>query len=321
MNILYLVEKYPPILGGDGIHVKNLRAHIRYGSKVLTKSESSVPKQKDVSRVGIESNKLHGRVLFLFSAYQTAKRAEYDLLHVHGQLASFAGARLKGLRKEPVVYTVHGIWDKILDKTHGRLAPIFRKLEQRSLSSEYDAIISVDSWAEKRLREVNNSPIYRIPNGIDTEKFRPSGTREEFIFSAGRLVLHKGYDHLIDALPEGIGLEIAGSGPEKEHLEKMGKSKLLGTLHQKEIIKKYQKCGVFVLPSLWEGFPFSLLEAMSCGCACIASNVGGVPDLIDNGKNGLLIEPGNTKELREKISYLIKCGDRNKDIRKKIARL
>ena len=53
---------------------------------------------------------------------------------------------------------------------------------------------------------------------------------------------------------------------------------------------------------------------MSCGCACIASNVGGVPDLIDNEKNGLLVEAANSKELKEKINYLLE----NESVRKKL---
>ena len=324
MNILYLIEKYPPALGGDGVHVKNLRECIGYPSSILTKCETGASSEKDILRVGINSNALHGRLIFLFKAYQIAKAAEYDILHAHGQLCALAGSRIKKVRKKPVVYTIHGIWDKILDATHGRLAPVFRELEKKALSSKYDAIISVDSWAEKKVRELNDSPVYRIPNGVDIEKFRPNGKREDLVFSAGRLVVHKGYDYLIDTIPEGTTLEIAGSGPEKERLEKMGKAKLLGTLHQEDLIKKYQKCSIFVLPSLWEGFPFSLLEAMGCGCACIASNVGGVPDLIDNGKNGLLVEPGNTKELREKISYLHEneavCKKLGKKARKKVVK-
>ena len=302
MKILYLVEKYPPVLGGDGIHVSNLRKNVKYPSRVLTKSEYGAHDEPDVTRVGLKTNILSGRVSFFLESFFRCLELDYDLLHVHGGLCALVGAKIKKIRNEPIVYTIHGIWDKVLEETHGSLAPVFRVLERRALRGKYDAVISVDSWAEHIARNMSENKVYRIPNGIDIKKFKPGNERDDFVLAVGRLIKHKGFEYLADAVPGNIQVKIIGSGPRTIQ----GKNvQLLRSLEQDKLISYYQRCKIFVLPSLWEGFPFTLLEAMSCGCACIATDVGGVRDLIDDRKNGLLTRPRDSEDLKNKIQFLL----------------
>ncbi len=79
----------------------------------------------------------------------------------------------------------------------------------------------------------------------------------------------------------------------------------------------YSNSSIFVLPSLTESFPFSILEAMSSGTAVIASNVGGVPEMIDNEVDGMLVQPGNPQILAEKILFLLENESEIKKISKR----
>jgi len=135
------------------------------------------------------------------------------------------------------------------------------------------------------------------------KKFNLQGRR--FILSVGRLVdAQKGFSMLVGALRTlinrgyNIDLVIIGDGPDKEMLIrnsiKLGlndRFHLLSQVSDRDLACLYQGCEVFVLSSRYEGLPLVLLEAMSFGKLVVATKVGGVPEIIVNGHNGLLVEP------------------------------
>ena len=161
-----------------------------------------------------------------------------------------------------------------------------------------------------------------IYNGID-EKFyeipllkRENNSLKNIIF-VGRLSYVKGVDLLIDAFNQiqkinsNVRLTIVGDGEEKQNLT--NKSKQLGIQdkiyfagRQSNVIDWLDKADIFVYPSIWqEGFGISVVEAMARGCIPVTFNNGGLPEIIENGKNGFLIDKINSKELANKISRLI----------------
>jgi glycosyltransferase involved in cell wall biosynthesis len=81
--------------------------------------------------------------------------------------------------------------------------------------------------------------------------------------------------------------------------------KFLGHVPREELIEAYRACDVFVLPSDYEAFGIVLLEAMACGKPCVATRVGGVSDIVDHGKTGLLVEYGNVQALKEALVSLL----------------
>jgi glycosyltransferase involved in cell wall biosynthesis len=105
-------------------------------------------------------------------------------------------------------------------------------------------------------------------------------------------------------------LVIVGDGPCKETLESLARG--LGVLERTtftattaDVVPWYRRIDAFVLPSLNESFSNSLMEAMACGCAVVASNVGGNPELVVHGENGLLFEPGDVNSLTNELESVL----------------
>ncbi len=140
---------------------------------------------------------------------------------------------------------------------------------------------------------------------------------ELLILTVGRLSRQKGHIYLIDALasikkPHNIKCAVIGTGPYKELLERRIHSKgLKGRVMlagAKDCIKPWLcAADIFILPSLWEGIPIALLEAMALGLPCIATSVDGVREVIDEGQNGLTCPPANPEELAQAVIRL--CED------------
>lgn len=201
---------------------------------------------------------------------------------------------------------------------------------------KYDAIIAVSNEVAKSILKwyfVDKNKVFTVYNGIETNLFRPDrrhwkSIRESLAISDEKKILmffspvtkQKGIHLLIKALPDilkknkNIKLLIAGEGNyltgARQLVRQLGLQKDVNFVEHipREAAPDYINVSdVFILPTLrQEGMPFSLLEAMACQKPVIASNVGGIPSVIDDGKNGLLITPGNINELIDKILILLK---------------
>jgi glycosyltransferase involved in cell wall biosynthesis len=163
-------------------------------------------------------------------------------------------------------------------------------------------------------------------NGIDTQNFQPGGRTRKPELAEAALVIgvvcvlrpEKGLPTLLTAFASfekrypGARLVIVGSGPELPSLQGLARELQIygkvrfepATVHVSDWLRSID---IFVLPSLSEALSNALMEAMACGCACIASRTGGNPELLDSDAVGLLYEPGNASELTEKLTLL--AGD------------
>jgi glycosyltransferase involved in cell wall biosynthesis len=175
--------------------------------------------------------------------------------------------------------------------------------------SQYMKDMCVDFGIDpNRIRVLNNF--------IDPEKFRYIEKCEtgDYLLYFGRLSWEKGVYTLISAMKElkDEKLKIVGSGPEYQNLKKSIESEglddrveLCGPKYGEEL-KKILNCSkAVILPSIWpENYPYTLLEALSCGKPIIASNTGGIPEIVEDGVSGFLFEPGNSADLAVKINQL-----------------
>lgn len=201
---------------------------------------------------------------------------------------------------------------------------IFFDLFMRTMFRFADGIIAQTEMSmERQAEKTGNQAIEVIPNPIDVRRFsKPDPKNEQKgIINLGRLIPEKGQNCLVSAFaavakdfPE-WRLDIYGSGPLKENLNKLAES-----LEMTERVKIHDpssdvpallaNSSIFAFPSFSEGFPNSLAEAMVAGKACVSFDCDcGPRDMIENGINGILIPPGDTNALKESLCSLMKSPD------------
>lgn len=207
---------------------------------------------------------------------------------------------------------------KIIRHLHGRI------LEPRGLTPVHfsargaDVVVAVSQAVARQVVDGPARVVYAgvtVPSG-DASALRRHDNSEIVIGTAGRLVELKGIEYLLRAAaPLGrefpaLRVEIAGSGPQREKLEKavadagLGeKVKFLGWIDDlKSVLPRWD---VFVMPSLEEGFPIAALDAMAAGLPVVATPVGGVPEIIEDGKTGWLVPPRDVEALTSRLRLLL----------------
>ena len=160
---------------------------------------------------------------------------------------------------------------------------------------------------------------------VDLDKFlsidKNTLTKEDVIIgSVGRLNWAKGYDLLIESLNvkknhPNFQMKIVGDGPYRSKLENMidqyslkDNVFILGELHYKDIPRFYNSIDLYIQPSISEGSPITLKEAMASSLPILASTAGGIPEIIKHNETGILFENGNKKELELGLKKIINYG-------------
>lgn len=256
-----------------------------------------------------------GIVLRLKSHLQ---REGVDLLHTHDFRENVIGRMAGKLAGIPVVTTLHAHAKDCLDLPYIKRWA-FHSFDRATspLSDHFIAITNEGyQWLCDHFGEKNAT---LIPNSIPADKFKHAtqrGQREKpIIGSAGRLDKQKGFHILVEAahrvLQDGLDMEfvLAGAGPKRNFLEAKisefgirDRFRLIGFIEDMPTF--FAEIDVFVLPSLTEGLPVVLLEAMASSLPVVASKVGGIPDILEDGKNGIFVPPGNSSELASAIKRL-----------------
>jgi glycosyltransferase involved in cell wall biosynthesis len=187
-------------------------------------------------------------------------------------------------------------------------------------------VVSKEIGKQVMAAGVSPDKVKVIPNRVDTNLFRPSNKsakRDRFVFMfAGSLVRIKGVEYLIRAFHilskdwTSIALWIVGDGPDRKRLmkisEKLGVSsttKFWGRISHNRVAELMQQADVFVLPSLTEGMPRVLLEAMATRLPVVATDVGGIREIVENGKSGLVVSPSEVVELAQAMEMLLTRND------------
>jgi glycosyltransferase involved in cell wall biosynthesis len=206
---------------------------------------------------------------------------------------------------------------------------------EKKLMKRSDALIAVSMYTKKELTEfydIDEEKIHIIYNGVDVQKFKPNKDRaglrrelgleekQKIILFVGRLYQRKGLDTLFQSISKVVQnfkdakFVISGEGlrQNKEKLLKLAELKIensvlfVGYFPDEKLPDLYAASDIFVLPALYENFPFAILEAQATGLPVISTKVGGIPELVTNNKNGLLVEPANSEQLTEEIMILLK---------------
>ncbi|NEW08661.1 glycosyltransferase family 4 protein [Paenibacillus sp. SYP-B3998] len=247
---------------------------------------------------------------------------KYDIIHTHHPIA---GLVMKQLYPDtPVILTIHSSFEKELI-LNGRIQENgiehqFLTLIYSELESRVDQMITVSNAFKQYLADYvqDNERIGVIPNGFDEKRFRPISHENQVtqFITVCRLVPAKGLDTLLEACGDlkkrGLPfvLHIIGDGPSREELEKLAVEQNIYEdtifygymLHPEEFMPFFD---VFVLPSRAEAFGSVFAEAALCWLALVGTNVGGIPEQIEHGHNGLLVPVGDSLALSHALEKVI----------------
>ncbi len=239
------------------------------------------------------------------------------VFQVTGVIPALVAKRLFGI---PFV-TTYGFWYSKLARS--RASRWLRYLvETVGLSAADAVIVTTPELAAHVGRQVGDAKVHLIPNGVDTALFRPAvrapGPVKRVLY-VGRLSKEKNLDLLIEAAGKLIGrfslrLTIIGEGPLRTQLEARAGAlhvpvEFLPFVDHRTLPGFFAEADAFVLPSLTEGHPKVLLEAMSCGIPCVASNIDGNRAILADGETGFLFPPADPAALAERLERVLSDGE------------
>ena len=248
-----------------------------------------------------------------------------DILHTHNYKSNIIGLAAVKMAAIPIVSTVHGYTDL------NAAVSLYERIDRFILSFLFDKIVVVN---DKILPHISQEKRFVIRNGLNINLFcrdnrKAVKFRKEFnisnsnivIATAARLSKEKNQAMLIDAAEilfkknHNITIIIAGDGPERKYLNQQIKEKgiygqLIFTGFIKDMSAFYSAVDIFVLTSHNEGIPLVILEAQASKVAVVATNVGGVADIIIDNETGLLVEPGDVQQFTKSIEMLINIPEK-----------
>lgn len=250
-----------------------------------------------------------------------------DVLHVHSHTVAMGS--VGHMRRIPTLLSLDstvtdwesaGIWRRVRRHSGATIAPSLAG-ERRALGAA-KLVLAWTDWA--RLRVQSEYPEIRVIQhhpGLDLERYRPAGYRPRalprVLFVGGRLTQKGGRDLLASLGPLlGTKLELDLVTPAPVQATHGVRVHRLAA-GDEALIRLYQQADVFCLPTYFDAAPWAVLEAMACGSPVVTSTVGGVPDLVEGGQVGVLVDPGKPRHLREAIEGLLGDDDRRMELRRR----
>lgn len=252
------------------------------------------------------------------------QRRSLGHLHVHfGGPVATVGMLVSTTWKIPWSLTVHGP-DEFFNQDQSFLRRKFESVQFLFCISDY-----ARSQALCASPALNPSHVEVMRLGVDCSALQPhprafaidvqADSNPIRIACTGRLVAAKGHRILIEALAmlseEGTAVDavLIGDGPERRALEAQSRQvglenriHFIGALNHAETLAQVAQADIFVLASFAEGLPVALMEAMAFGVVCVSTCINGIPELIANDENGLLVSAGNTNQLHAAIARLVR---------------
>jgi len=308
-------------IGGIGIYVANLAKALKSRNYTVFVASSGGNLEDriagyDVPHFKLDINtksELSPKVFKSFIALKKIiKDEKIDLIHAHTRVTAVSAAMVSHATGVPYVTTCHGFFKRRL----GRLL----------CGSWGDKVVAISEAVKQHLRDdfrIPEEKIALIYTGVETDRFSKDLTEEEkaeirrkfglenaavIIGTIGRLSPVKGQEILLRAVnsilkgfPE-AGILLIGDGPDEQHLKELVSELGIGknVVFAKSVNDTKEALSimdVFVLPSIKEGLGLSLIEAMACGRPCVASRIGGIENVIEEGKTGLFFTPGDAEGL------------------------
>jgi glycosyltransferase involved in cell wall biosynthesis len=357
MKILQVTPGYPPNLGGVENSVYELVQRLRklnHDVGVVTAGISSVGVKDNVWRlpVTLKFGRDWGDLLMCASLMKTLREIPFDVIHAHTPRKLFAENvalfKLLSRRKFPYIVSIRLLNTSLTGFWNGLLNVYQQSIERFVLKYATYVVVQTQENKDFCIKKfgIPSEKIEIIPNGINLNFFNPNDistvdVRQKYnvedkkvILFAGRLTGQKGVPYLLRAVQTviktipNVVLLIAGDGPEIQLFRRLTLALglrqnvvFLGKIKHEEMPELYSIANVFVLPSLSESFPNSMLEAMAMRNPMVITRVGVVPEILENYRTAILVEPADSSELANAIVELLtdtalaeKLGSRARDL-------
>jgi glycosyltransferase involved in cell wall biosynthesis len=272
------------------------------------------------------------------------KRQPFDVMEVHDSTAFYGAWLFSRLRRVPVIMFMHAcIFESgKRDMYPWSLATTY-KLNTRFYIKRAHCIACISQRLVEWATQLGAPPerVRWIHEPVDTEEFRPAKyesngdatptppySHTPTLLYVGRLSPEKGAHVLIDALPQmlrrlpQLRLRLIGGGSQsftlRDTVNQNGLSQrveFVGPVPHHELPRYYAEADALVIPSLSEGLPKVLPEALACGLPVVGTQVGGIPEVIQHGYNGLLVPPGDPDALADAVVALLSRSDLSRSLR------
>lgn len=252
---------------------------------------------------------------------------KYNIVHIN------MASDMSLYRKIPFIYLTKLFGKKLVIHQHGGNFKEFyysecsdkkRKFIKKTLEKADVFLVVADYLGEIFKEIISKDKVISFPNAIEVSKKVKEKEYGQKLLFLGRLCKEKGIRELLEVV-----IELKENYPElelylggvwiDEDLKELADQHTdfihqLGWIGKEEKEKYLQECSVFVLPTYFEGLPMSLLEGMAFECACIASAVGGIPQVVDDNQDGILIKPKKKEELKQAIVKLLQNESLQKEL-------
>ena len=264
------------------------------------------------------------------------RKTRYDFVHMHVAFnRSFLGTAvfmlIAKITRTKVLLHIHGTdWGM----RYKQVNPGLKLVYLIGVRMADRIVVLFDAWNANIRKLAPRTPVHTLHNFLEDVETRVPhqcsslraqiGAGEDclLVLTVGFVGWRKGHLDILDALPRIVeanervrfvmvgGEEFPGESlPVIRKIEEKGLGKYVSVIKEvdRDIIQKYLlEADIFLLPSRREGMPMSILEAMRAGCTIVSSTVGGIPDMIQHGKSGLLVKPGSPADIADAIEHLIK---------------
>jgi glycosyltransferase involved in cell wall biosynthesis len=334
MKLVILVNLFPPTwLAGTEIATYYMAEHLAqrgHEVHVITSLDEGLPEESYekgfyIHRLPRTKIRFAGAFIFWADIVRTIRKVSPDIVH-----AQSLGIGVPALLSKKILKFPYAVWGQGSDVY---LPDWFTKLTSKTIIKNADSAIALTEDMKRAMQAMYDRDIAIVPNGIDLKEYtseRPmqnvGGPIKRILF-VGRLHPVKGVQYLLQAMQmvheevPGAKLILVGDGEERESLEKLTDSlgirecvEFVGGVPHEKIPDYMHHADVFVLPSLSESFGIVNLEAMACGLPIVATRVGGIPDIIEDGANGYLVDTKNQEQIAEVLLKLLQDEQLRKDM-------
>jgi alpha-maltose-1-phosphate synthase len=341
VKALFITREYPPhIYGGAGVVVDQLSRALarRMGVEVRCFGPREPRPDGIVLRGYTPWERVGGKDVRFAPALETLSiglamardHVDADVVHAHTWYADMGALWISQLYRIPLVVTLHSMeplrpW-KADQLGSGYLVSSW--IEKTAVEAAHRVIAVSHRMREDILAHFEADParVVVIHNGIDPDLFKPTearaalerlGVREPYVLFVGRITDQKGIFHLLEAarrLPSGVQVVVCASAPDTPEIEErlrrtvaqMPSVRWINEMVPVDVVTQlYSHAAVFCCPSVYEPFGLINLEAMACQTAVVASAVGGIVEVVEDGKTGLLVPPAQPEVLAEALNRVL----------------